>query len=71
MIKVPGRNKLQTLTPLKKKNYIKYNMGRDEKKKGKVKDRTVASCVHISLLQDHTYKYLRKKTMPYICLMQW
>lgn len=36
-------------------------MGRDGEKKGKVKDRTEASCVHISLHLDHTYKLLQKK----------
>lgn len=56
-----GRNKLQTLTAPKIKDDTKHNMGRDEKKKGKVKDRTVASWLHISVHQDHAYKHLQKK----------
>lgn len=51
-------NKLQTLTAPNKNNYIKNNMGRDERKKkkqNKMKDRTGANYVHISLHQDLTY----------------
>lgn len=63
LIETLGRNKLYTLTAPNKNNYIKHNMGRDERKKKRQSEGQNWSklCSHFSTSRPHLQTFTGKR----------